>query len=288
MIFCYLQENDKKSKLYAVDKESKKLDNKIYLDDLKNEGERLDAECSVTEQRIRNAKNTAKLGKLDRAIEFNETITSNQKRDISDIQDRAVKFSKSSSSLGIISGLTTCVSLGLWLWSKKLVMAIFVIETIFITIAVLFAAKKVNDQVKTLSSFCSKFNQKKDKRKNIILIGKIISILCYTSFSIWTNVTFWNQFFDPFGTYLFSFIFDFLSILLAVEADVYSDLEFNDKYVNEINLVFDSGENNFESYETEKEFDSQDVRTDDNDMKKSETKNEDRPFGQNEKKTLQK
>lgn len=286
-IYKRKQENDKRQRLYVVDKESKQLDNNIYIDDLKNEGERLDAECAVTEQRIRNAKNTAKLGKLDRAIDFNNAITENQKQDIKNIKKRAKKFSKGSTATGIVSALTTCVSVGITTYATKSNLVIWLVSTLFSCVAILFAAVWANQQVKSLISFKDKFFDSKKKQSTGILIGKCVIIVAYTLYSVWTNFSFWGLFFDGFGSTLFSIFFDITSIILAFESEKYQTLEFNERYVNEINSVFE--ENTFRSYKTDEEYNVEEIEQDNEDDQVPETnlmEIKGRPFGENQKKNM--
>ena len=290
-IYKKKQENDKKSKLYDVTKESKKIDNKIYLDNLQDEGERLDAECAITEQRIRNAKNNARLGRLDRAIDFNEAITENQKQDIKSIKERACKFSKGSTATGVVSAITTCISIGITTYKNQSNFVIWLITTIFSCVAIIFASIWANAEVKSLISFKDKFYSRNKKESMFIMGGKMFIILAYTIYSIWTNFAFWDLFFDEFGSTLFSIFFDITSIILAFEADKYFSLEFNDRYVNEINLAFESGIDELQSCDTDDDDDEKKIKVNCSEPVEDENikiKNENRPFGENEKKTSQK
>lgn len=243
-IYRKRQENQKKQNLYSVSKESNEIDTEIYLDNLENESKKLDAETSVIKLRIKNAKNNNLLGRVNRALDMNSMINESKKKDIPNIKKRAKKFSRASSALGIVSALTTVIGLGIENFSKSTNVVIFILQQIFITIAILFAAVKINDQIKTVTDFSDKFYQKKNLRKTTLLIGKIVVISVYTAFSIKTNITFWSQFFDDAGTWLFSILFDLLGIITAIESNTYSNLDFNEKYKNEINEVFDDFEEN--------------------------------------------
>lgn len=252
-IYKKRQENQKKQNLYSVSKESNEIDTEIYLDNLDNESRKLDAETSVIKLRIKNAKNNALLGKVNRALDMNSMINENKKKDIPNIQKRAKKFDRASSSLGVISALTTCISVGITQFKSNTDIVIFILQQVFISTAIIYAAIKINDQIKSISDFSDKFYHKKNRRKITVMIGKVFVITIYTSFSIITNIVFWSQFFDKVGTYMFSFLFDFLSIILAVESNIYFNLDFNKKYCDEINEVFDDFENEDDENEEPKE-----------------------------------
>lgn len=243
-IYKKRQENQKKQNLYSVSKESNEIDTEIYLDNLENESKKLDAETSVIKLRIKNAKNNNLLGRVNRALDMNGMINENKKKDIDKVKKRGKKFNRSSTALSIISALTTVVGLGIENYNKISNLIIFTLVQLFITIAIIYASLKINDQVKTLTDFSDKFYQKKNRKKTVILFGKMFMISAYTAFSIKTNVTFWGQFFDTARTWLFSILFDGLSIITAVESDTCLNLDFNKKYKDEINEVFDDFEEN--------------------------------------------
>ncbi|MBQ2408182.1 MAG: hypothetical protein II309_02000 [Bacilli bacterium] len=246
-IYQKRQENFKKQSLYDVSKESNNIDTEIYLDNLENESRKLDAETSVIGMRIENARNNTLLGKVNRALEMNDMINDIKKKDIPNIIKKAKKFCNSSKVLSIISALTTVIGVGIDRYNKSTNIFVFVLEQTFITIAVLYIAAKINDQIKTITCFADKFFEKKNIKKIVTLAGKIFFISAYTAFSIKTNVTFWSQFFGTAETWLFSILFDGLSIYTAIESDTYSNLDFNENYIDEINEAlegFERDENN--------------------------------------------
>lgn len=241
-IYKKRQENQKKQNLYSVSKESNEIDTEIYLDNLENESKKLDAETSVIKLRIKNAKNNNLLGRVNRALDMNGMINENKKKDITKVKKRGKKFNRSSTTLGVISALTTVIGLGIENYNNISNLIIFALVQLFITIAIIFAALKINEQIKSIVDFSDKFYQKKSLRKTTLLIGKAVAISVYTAFSIKTNISFWGQFFDTAGTWLFSILFDGLSIITAVESDTCLNLDFNKKYKDEINEVFDDFE----------------------------------------------
>lgn len=270
-IYRKRQENQKKQNLYSVSKESNEIDTEIYLDNLENESKKLDAETSVIKLRIKNAKNNNLLGRVNRALDMNGMINENKKKDITKVKKRGKKFNRSSTTLGIISALTTVIGLGIKNYNKIPNLIIFALVQLFITIAIIFAALKINEQIKSIVDFSDKFYQKKNLRKTTLLIGKMITISVYTAFSIKTNITFWGQFFDTAETWLFSILFDGLSIITAVESDTCLNLDFNKKYRDEINEVFDDFE---ESDNKNTSSDADNYPFDNSNRKDDDSKNE--------------
>ena len=222
------RKNALNKELYVSNKEKKSLDTQIQLDEIEFEGDKITALNSFTSKKAQNAKLNARLAKLDRAVEFQNTVNQNDLVEIKRTKKRAKMFKRGSLVTALISALTTCIGVGIsasgvWL---------------FQCVAIITACVYVNKQINTLVSFKDKFfnNTKFDK---FLLLKKLLIIGAYTIYSICTNFDFWKNYFSGAGLIMFAFIFDMLSLEFAFESEKYSNLEYNDDYIEKINKILD-------------------------------------------------
>ena len=222
------RKNALNKELYVSDKEKKSLDTQIELDEIQFEGDKIDALNSFTTKKAKNAKLNARLAKLDRAVEFQNTVNENDLVEIKKTKKRARVFKRGSLMTALISAITTCIGIGIsasGVW-------------IFQCIAIVGACVFVNKQINTLVSFKDKFFNK-SRFDWFLLTKKMLIIIAYTAFSVYTNFDFWKQYFQGAGLVMFSFIFDMLSLEFAFESEKYQNLEYNDEYLEKINKVLD-------------------------------------------------
>lgn len=236
------KQNQFKSSSYSIDKERDELDKKIYIDKIENESDRLDAENFILDKKIDNAKEKNKLANYQTAIELNEKISENKKSKIKRILKEGKKMAKRSRNAGFISAITTCF--GLCKFESNIE------DKIFICFSTLFGAYLINEQSKGLEEYAEDFFEK-DKKNYALSFSKIIAISCYMTFSIITNIHFWNKYYNGFSLITFSVLFDLISLINAFESYQKLNLRFNKNTKDDINKVFDEEKNNNEEKENE-------------------------------------
>ena len=225
------RKNELSKELYKSEKEHSQLNTQIELDKIGFESDKIDALNQFASKKVTNAKMNAKLAKLDRAIEFQNTLNQNDLVEIKNTKKRAKKFKRGSLITGIVSAITTCIGIGVTASGVWL----------FQCVAIIVACVYVNREINTLVSFKDRFfnGTRFDK---LLLAGKSLIICSYTSYSIATNFSFWKNYFNGIGLVMFSVIFDLLSLMFAFENNKYENLEYSESYLEKINSVFDEVE----------------------------------------------
>ena len=219
---------------YKYKKADSNLETQIAIDEINSENLKLKAVNNSMQNKIDNAKMKCQLSRIDRAIDYNNTVASNEKKEIKNTLKKGKKFKRYSLVACLVSALTTCV--GLYNQQDTVY-----IETFgFQVIAVLVIGFFVNVIMNELNNFRDKFFEKGSKSDLAFMMFAVIAISSYTYYSINTNFDFWKKYFTGAGLTLFSFMFDAVSIIYSILGYINSSLRYNKKYRNEINKVLET------------------------------------------------
>lgn len=227
---------------YKYKKADSNLDTQIKLDEINSENIKLNAINNSMESRIQNAKLKCQLSKIDRAIDYNNSIANSEKKEIKNTIKKSRRFKRYSLVACLISALTTCF--GLYNQQDTVYIETFGFQVLAVMVIGFF----VNVIMNELSNFRDKFFEKGSKGDIAFVMFAVVAVSAYTYYSIRTNFDFWSKYFSGAGLVLFSFIFDAVSIIYSILAYVNGTLRYNDNYKNEINKVLET-----ETTETQKE-----------------------------------
>lgn len=232
-----------KKDIYKYRKAEDNLNTQISIDKIDNENKKLQHLKSNIKNKIENAKTKLTLSKTNRVIEFYNALSENEKKEIRNILKVAKKLSVCSLISGVISSLTTCF--GIYNQSNTIYIENFLFECIAIILISVF----VNLLLNNIVNFYEKFYEKGDNVLKGVLVTLLIIISGYTIYSIFTNYYFWKTHFKGAALILFSCIYDLISIVFAIMANIFRSLKFNKKYLDTINKVFENKENKNENQE---------------------------------------
>lgn len=233
------------SKTYGVDKEKKELDTQIYIDDINNQSERIEAENMMLQKKIDNASERNKLANFESAIDFNNTIATNRRSRIKKILREGKRIANRSRNASLISAATTCFGLCQSEGNIE--------SKIFICISTLYGAYLINKQSSGLAEYAENFFEK-DKKGYALSFTKMLAISGYMTFSIITNVMFWNKYYTGYSLLTFSVLFDLVSLINAFESYQKLNLLFNRKTRKEINECFEKEKNKKENQENKNNY----------------------------------
>lgn len=193
--------------------------------------------------KIENSLLNAKLSKLNRAIKYNNALADNEEKEIDNTKKEGKVLRRYSLIASIISALTTCFSL--LNDGEKIYLEIFIFNCLAILCACFIANKLVNIIVKYMRDFFDKKN-----KINIFTISmSLMIIIGYNIYSISTNLTFWSRYFTGAAVIMFSYIYDFSSIVFSLKSYDFLSLNFNDKKEEKINEPLKEEKTNEQSEE---------------------------------------
>lgn len=218
---------------YKYKKADSSLDTQIAIDKINSENLKLQAVNNSMQNKIDNARMKCRLSQIERAIDFNNSIADNEKKEIKNTIKKSKKFKRCSFWSGVISALTTCF--GLYNQSETVYVETFAFQVIAILAACFFVNIVMNEGMNFKDKF---FNS--TKSDVVVLIFILIITAAYSTYSIYTNFDFWKRYFNGPGLLLFSVIFDGISILMSILYNIYGSLRYNDEYKNEINKVLET------------------------------------------------
>lgn len=230
---------------YRYKKVDNNLDTQITIDKINSENMKLQAINGSMKNKIENAKMKCQLSKIDRAIDYNDTVAREEKKEIKNTLKKSKRFKRGSMLTCLISSITTCYGL----YNQQ--DTIYVETFGFQVIALLTIGFFVNVILNELSYFKDKFYQKNLKGDKAFTVFMIAVISAYTTYSIYTNYFFWSKYFVGAGLMLISFIYDGISIVLSMLGYYYGTLRFNEKTKREINKALEIETQKEEKEETE-------------------------------------
>lgn len=221
-----------KQELYKSKKQKNALKKAIEIDKIMDEGDKLDQINRIAPKKIKNARTQNQLSRLQRAIDFNNEVNDNQKKEIARTLKRGSKFKFVSMIASIASSITTCLGIkgemADWMW-------------LICSCIIIFCAIAVNLNINSTIDFIKKFfNGMAD---GCLFSFKLILIVSYTTYSIVTNFTFWSFYMSGISVVMFSVIFDIIAVEMSLEGEKMKNLEYNNKFKDEINgIMFETEE----------------------------------------------
>lgn len=217
---------EKAKELYKANKEKNNLNAQIEIDKISSESSKLDAMNNIAPKKIKNARTENQLSQLERAIGFNKTINENHKREIKRTLKRGKRFKRISMIASIVSAVTTCLGINGMMenWMYYICCGM-----------IIFCAIAVNMNINSTVEFIKKFFS--GKADASLLSLKLILVVGYTTYSIMTNFDFWQTYLTGISVVMFALIFDVIAIEMSIEGEKLINLEYNQKYKDEINEI---------------------------------------------------
>lgn len=215
---------------FSTEIENKKLDVQKEIKRNEFECQKLQAQAKSIVEKLKLMPAKIALGKCENQINYQNIVSENRQKEI----PRLIGSGKSLSIISTISAVISSFTTSAGIMGGNMLMWLF--KSFVIVIASIF----VNKAVKNYNRYLKDFVNVKSRVSIIIFTLLNVIIMSYTIYSVSTNYLFWSKAeFDKIGSFIFSIIFDAISLIFAFMSDDYLLLNFNSTKENKINEKID-------------------------------------------------